>query len=148
MMQGPTLHSGLREVTIMIRTRLFLASSTVAAILAANSLALAADVYFDSVGGDDGKDGATEATAKKTFKMPTGTGNTVHLKRGSSFSGNLSASNVTVVAYGCGTRPTFSGSISVNNATVEGIKAMPVTSSGIQMQSNGTIRDCESDGTH
>jgi MYXO-CTERM domain-containing protein len=132
----------------MIRTRLFWAGSAVATIVSASTLASAADYYFDSVGGDDSKDGATEATAKKTFKMPTGSGHTVHLKRGSTFSGNLSANNVTVVAYGCGIRPTFNGSISVSKATVEGIRALAVSSSGINVQSDSVVRDCESEGTN
>jgi hypothetical protein len=133
----------------MIRTRTFWAGSAIAAILSANSLAHAADYYFDTVGGDDGKDGTTEANAKKTFKMPTsGTGNKVHIKRGSTISGNLGVNNVTVVAYGCGTRPIVNGAITVNGGTVEGIKAMPVTSAGIQVQANGVVRDCESDGSN
>jgi hypothetical protein len=132
----------------MMRTRLFWAGSTVAAVISASSLARAADYYFDSVGGDDSKDGTTEANAKKTLKMPTGSGNTVHLKRGSTFSGNLSANNVTVVAYGCGVRPTFNGSISVSKATVEGIRALPTSGSGINVQSDGVVRDCESEGTN
>jgi|GEM_PF-1746395 len=132
----------------MIRTRLFFAGSAVATIVSTSTLASAADYYFDSVAGDDGKDGTTEATAKKTFKMPTGSGHTVHLKRGSTFTGNLSANSVTVVAYGCGVRPTFNGSISVNKATVEGIRALAVSSSGINVQSDSVVRDCESEGTN
>jgi hypothetical protein len=125
-----------------------LASGTVAAVVSTNTLARAADYYFDSVGGDDSKDGSTENTAKKTLKMPTGTGNTVHLKRGSTFSGNLSATNVTVVAYGCGIRPTFGGSITVSKGTVEGIRALPTSGSGINIQSDSVVRDCESEGTN
>ena len=132
----------------MIRSRLFGAGCVAAAILSVNSLARAADIYFDTVGGDDGKDGTTEANAKKTFKMPSGTGNTVHIKRGSTISGNLSVNNVTVVAYGCGPRPVVNGAINVSNATLTGIKAMPTAGVGISISSNSTVSDCESDGAN
>jgi hypothetical protein len=115
--------------------------------------AFAADYYFDSVGGDDGSDGRTEATAKKTFKMPSGSGNTVYLKRGSSFAGNLSASNVTVKAYGTGNRPEFLGTLSLTKATVEGVAARPPADPSvtravnvINVMGDSTLVDCEADG--
>ncbi len=57
-------------------TRRFLGVGAVAAVLSAQSLARAADVYFDTVAGDDANDGTTEATAKKTIRVPTGDGRT------------------------------------------------------------------------
>jgi hypothetical protein len=86
--------------------------------LAASPRVLAADSYFDSVGGSDSADSKTEATAKLTLKMPTGTGNIVHLKRGSSWTMSLNASNVTVTTYGDGERPIINGSVSVSNSVV------------------------------
>ena len=42
------------------------------AVLSASTLALAADYYFDSVGGADGNNGTSEATAKKTLAAQSG----------------------------------------------------------------------------
>lgn len=139
----------------MLRTRLIWAGSAFSAIVSAQSLAQAADYYFDTVGGDDSLGGTTEATAKKTFKMPNGTGAiNVYIKRGSEITGNLSAggygstgtSGITVKAYGCGLRPVVNGTVSVNGATVEGINAKPTNGVGFQVSSNSTLRDCETDG--
>jgi hypothetical protein len=119
-----------------------------AAFLAADSLVLAADYYFDSVGGDEAADGKTEATAKKTLKMPTGTGNVVHLKRGSSWTMSLSVNNVTVTTYGDGERPVINGSVTVSKSLFEGVKVMPTAGNGINIQSDSTVQDCDVDGTH
>lgn len=132
----------------MIRTQLFWASSSAAAILSVAYPALAADYYFDSVDGSDDQLGTTEATAKKTLKTPSGSGHTMHIRRGSSWTMGLSLSNVTVTTYGSGERPTIHGSISVNNATVEGLKAMPTTSNAFNVQNNSVVRDCEADGAN
>jgi len=128
------------------RTRLFWAGSAFSAIVSAHTLALAADYYFDPNGGDDTLSGTTEATAKKTLKLPTGTGNTVYIKRGSTLGSSLNASNITIKAYGCGLRPVVNGTVNVNNATVEGINAKPTNGVGFQVNSNSTLRDCETDG--
>lgn len=135
----------------MMRARLFFMVQ--AALFACGAPVFAADYYFDSIGGDDANDGKTEATPKKTFKMPTGTGNTVYLKRGSSFSGNLSANNVTVKAYGTGNRPEFLGSMTLTKATVEGIAARPPADPSatrainiINVNGDSTLTDCEADG--
>ncbi len=138
----------LWEKTIMIRPRLVWAGSAVATIISANTLALAADYYLDSVGGDDAKDGNTEATAKKTFKMPSGSGNTVYLKRGSSWTTSLNASNVKVTTYGSGERPIINGAVTVNNATVEGLHSMTTKGNGMNVQSNSIVRDCDIDGAN
>ena len=103
-------------MTHMIRTRRFVVGSAVAAVLSLHSLAQAADVYFDTAGGDDGNDGATEATPKKTIKISSG--NTTHIKRGSSYTGKLNLNNAHVLSYGCGPRVIINGSVSVNNSTV------------------------------
>ena len=129
----------------MIRNRLFLVGSAVAAVLSAQSLAQAADVYYDSVGGDDGKDGTTEGTAKKTIKITAG--NTTHIKRGSSYSGSLNLSNSTVVTYGCGPRVIVTGSMMVNNSTVEGMHVTAPSGTAINVQSGSTVSDCEADGS-
>lgn len=135
----------------MMRSRLCLVMLSV--LLTAAAPAFAADYYFDSVGGDDGNDGKTLATAKKTFKMPSGTGNTVYLKRGSSFAGNLSANNVTVKAYGTGNRPEFIGTMSLSKATVDGVAARPPADPSatrapniINVMGDSTLTDCEADG--
>jgi MYXO-CTERM domain-containing protein len=124
-----------------------------AAFLCATSPILAADYYFDSVGGDDAADGKTEATAKKTFKMPSGAGHTVYLKRGSSWTGNLSANNVTAKAYGTGNRPEFIGTMTLSKATVEGVAARPPADPSatravncINVMSDSNLIDCEADG--
>ncbi len=132
----------------MIRSRIFWAGSAVAALLSTHSLALAADYYFDSVAGNDNNDGKTETTAKATLKMPTGTGNTVYIKRGSAWTMSLNCSNVTVTTYGCGARPIINGSITVTSSTVEGLNAMPTTGNGFNVQSNSTVRDCEVNGSN
>jgi MYXO-CTERM domain-containing protein len=123
----------------------------IATVLSASSLATAADYYFDSVGGSDTADGKTEGTAKQTLKMPTGTGNTVYLKRGSSWTMSLTANNVTVKAYGSGDRPAFIGTISLTNSTVEGVAAKPPAGgtkaiNGINVNGGSTLSDCEVDG--
>lgn len=137
------------------RTRLFWAGSAFSAVVSAQSLALAADYYFDTDKGSDDNNGSTEATPKKTFKMPSGTGTiNVYIKRGSVIQGNLSAggygstgtSSISVKAYGCGLRPVVNGTVSVNGATVEGINAKPTNGVGFQVSSNSTLRDCETDG--
>ena len=129
----------------MIRTRLFLVGSTVAVILSARSVAHAADVYFDTVGGDDTKDGTTEATAKKTIKITSG--NSVHIKRGSSYSGNLNLNNATVGTYGCGPRVIINGSVTLTNSTIEGLRALPTKGNAFTVQSGNTMNDCEADGS-
>jgi MYXO-CTERM domain-containing protein len=130
----------------MIRT--LLGSAALAAALVSSVSALAADYYFDSVGGDDTNDGKTEATAKKMLKLPTGTGNTVYLKRGSSWDLSLNANNVTVTTYGTGERPLINGSVSVNKSVVQGLKVMPLKGNGINIQSDSTVQDCDVDGTN
>ena len=137
----------------MVRSRLGFVGAAMATLLCTGTSALAADYYFDSVGGDDTADGKTEATAKKTFRMPSGTGNTVYLKRGSSWTGNLSASNVTVKAYGTGNRPEFIGTMSLTKATVEGVAARPPETPGatrapnvINVMGDSNLIDCEADG--
>ena len=126
-------------------TRRFLAVGSVTAVLSAQSLARAADVYFDTVAGDDANDGSTEATAKKTIKITSG--NTIHIKRGSSFEGRLNLNNATVVTYGCGPRVAVNGSVTVNNSTVEGLHAMPESGSAFNVQSGSLVQDCEADGS-
>jgi hypothetical protein len=123
--------------------RLFLVGSAALAMWSAH--AHAADVYFDTVGGDDTKDGTTEATAKQTIKITSG--NTIHIKRGSTYSGNLNLNNATVVTYGCGPRVLIDGSVSVTNSTIEGLHAKPTSSGAINVQSGNTVRDCEADGS-
>ncbi len=135
----------------MTTTRLLGASSSLAFVLAIGSEAFAADYYFDSVAGDDSKDGQTEATAKKTLKMPNGTGHTVHIKKGSSFTGNLSCNNVTVTTYGTGDRPAIIGTLTVTKSTVEGLAAKPPKGGSqaincINVMGDSTLRDCEADG--
>jgi len=135
----------------MTRARISLMGIAAAAILSTNSLAIAADYYFDSVGGSDSADGKTDATAKQTLKMPTGTGNTVYLKRGSSWTMNLTANNVTVKTYGSGDRPSFIGTISLTNSTVEGVAAKPPAGgtkaiNAINVNGGSTLSDCEVDG--
>jgi hypothetical protein len=137
----------------MLPIRCCSAAIAVIALLASSSHILAADYYFDSVGGDDAADGKTDTTAKKTFKMPSGSGNTVYLKRGSSWTGNLSANNVTVKAYGTGNRPEFIGTMSVSKSTVEGVAARPPAGGDaskavncINVMSDSTLQDCEADG--
>lgn len=127
-------------------TRLVFMGSVVAAVLSAQLLAHAAgDVYFDTVGGDDGKDGTTEATAKKAIKFTSG--NTIHIKRGSTFTGSPSLNKVTVVTYGCGPRVIINGSVGLNNSTIEGLRAIPTTGNAFTVQSGNTMNDCEADGT-
>ncbi len=137
----------------MFQTRRLGITVAFIAFLASSPRILAADYYFDSVGGDDAADGKTEATAKKTFKMPSGSGNTVYLKRGSSWTGNLSATNVTVKAYGTGDRPEFIGTMTLNKATVEGVAARPPATPDatravncINVMSDSNLIDCEADG--
>jgi hypothetical protein len=132
----------------MMRTRLFVMGMAVAVVLSANTMALAADYYFDSVGGSDTADGKTESTAKLTLKMPTGTGNIVHLKHGSSWTMSLNASNVTVTTYGDGARPIINGSVSVSNSLVEGLKILNITGNGMNVQGGSTVQDCDIDGTN
>lgn len=135
------------------RTRLCLATSVITTLVATSFSALAADYYFDSSGGNDSNDGKTEATAKKTFKMPSETGSTVYLKRGSSWTMNLSVRNATVKAYGDGeARPAIIGTIQVMNSTVEGIAAKPPAGGTgnavncINVMGGSTLKDCEADG--
>jgi hypothetical protein len=116
--------------------------------LAVSPGVLAADYYFDSVGGNDSADGKTEATAKQTLKMPTGTGNVVHLRRGSSWTMSLSASNVTVTTYGTGERPIINGGVTVSNSVVEGLKILNLTGNGMNVQSGSTVQDNDIDGTN
>ena len=117
------------------------------AVLSASTLALAADYYFDSVEGNDANNGTTEATAKKTLTVQSG--NTMHLKRGSSWTvSNFMLSNVTLTTYGSGARPVINGSVMVTGSTVEGLLVRPTTGNGFNVQSNNTIRDCEVDGTN
>jgi hypothetical protein len=137
----------------MTHTRLSIALGALIGTLLTSPVVRAADYYFDSVGGDDTADGKTEATAKKTFKMPSGTGNTVYLKCGSSWTGNLSANNVTVKAYGTGNRPEFIGTMSATKSTVEGVAIRPPATPGatrapniINANGDSTIIDCEADG--
>jgi MYXO-CTERM domain-containing protein len=121
--------------------------AALAAVLSASTLALAADYYFDSVGGNDSSDGKTEATAKKTLKLPTGSGNVVHLKRGSSWTTSLNVSSGTVTIYGCGERPIINGAVSVNGSTIEGVHVMPASGTAINVQSNSIVRNCDADGS-
>lgn len=137
----------------MTRTRFFLATSIVASFATVSVSALAADYYFDSDGGSDSSDGKTEATAKKTLKLPTDSSSTVYLKRGSSWTMNLSVRNTTVKAYGDGdTRPAIVGTLQVMNATVEGIAAKPPAGGTgnavncINVMGGSTLKDCEADG--
>jgi hypothetical protein len=129
----------------MMRTRQLLVGNAVAAVLLAQSLAQAADAYFDTVGGDDGNDGTTEATAKKTIKITAG--NTIHIKRGSSYTGNLALNNTNVMTYGCGPRVIVNGTVRVDKSTVEGLHVMPPSGTAITVQSGSTVRDCEADGS-
>lgn len=128
-----------------MRTR-FIAASAIALPFSVSLPAFAADYYFDSVAGNDQSDGTSESTAKKTLKIPSGSGNTIHIKRGSSFSGGLSLSNVTVTTYGEGDRPIINGSINVSNSVVEGLCAKPTSGNGFNANGNATIQDCEVDG--
>jgi MYXO-CTERM domain-containing protein len=135
----------------MTSYRYWLATNIACLIVAAGTNAIAADYYFDSVAGDDSKDGQTEATAKKTLKMPTGSGHTVHLKRGSSWTLNLSANNVTVTTFGSGERPSIIGTLSVTKSTVEGVAVRPPAGGTkavncINVMGDSTLRDCEADG--
>jgi hypothetical protein len=132
----------------MIQTRQLWVEMAILTSLAASPGAWAADYYFDSVGGNDAADGKTEATAKQTLKMPTGTGNVVHLKRGSSWTMNLNASNVTVTTYGAGDRPIINGGVTVNGSTVEGLKVLNLTGNGMNVQSNSVVQDNDIDGTN
>jgi len=118
-----------------------------AAVLSMDSFVVAADYYFDSVGGSDSADGKTEATAKQKFKMPTGTGNTVYLKRGSSWTMGLSVNNATVKTYGDGARPAITGQVSVSNGTLQGVCSKATTGNGINANGNSIVQDCEVDGT-
>ena len=126
-------------------TRWLLVGGAMAAALSVQSLARAADVYFDTVAGDDANDGTTEATAKKTIKVTPNS--TIYIKRGSSFEGKLNLSNTTVKTYGCGPRVVVNGSIMVNNSTVEGLHAMPESGSAFNVQAGSTLQDCEADGS-
>jgi hypothetical protein len=131
----------------MIRTRLIGAAGGLAAVLATPSLALAADYYFDSVGGKDSADGATEDTPKQKLELPRGADAVVHLKRGSSWSGGLNVSGITVKAYGCGERPIIGGAASVSGGVLEGIHVKPTSGNAIMVQGDSTVRNCDADGS-
>lgn len=129
----------------MMCTRIFLIESVAAAILSATSLAAAANVYFDTVDGNDANDGTTEATPKKTIKITSGS--TIYIRRGSTYSGNLNLNNVSVQTYGCGPRVVVNGSLTVSKSAIEGLHAKPSSGSAINVQSGSTVRDCEADGS-
>jgi hypothetical protein len=129
----------------MIRTRFFLVTSTVIGICVTPGRARAADVYFDTVDGNDASDGSSEATAKKTIKITPN--NVTHIKRGSTYSGNLNLNNAVVETYGCGPRVVVAGSLSVTNSKLEGLHATPTTGSAFNVQSGSSLRDCEADGS-
>ncbi|HMA92873.1 MAG TPA: MYXO-CTERM sorting domain-containing protein [Polyangiaceae bacterium] len=136
----------------MMRTRTFLAAGAAGAICVATLPALGADLYFDSVAGDDGKDGKSEANAKKTLSLSGASGNTVHLKRGSTWTMSLNANNVTITTYGDGPRPVIVGTLTVSSSVVEGLGIqIPTTGTkavnGVNVNSNSTVRDCDVDGT-
>jgi MYXO-CTERM domain-containing protein len=137
----------------MTVNRFFFVGIAFAAAFFATSNSFAADYYFDSVGGDDAQDGKTEATAKKALKLQTGTGNTNLLKRGSSWTGNLSVTNATVKTYGTGDRPVIVGTLTVSKSNVEGLAIKPPKGGDstrvpniINVMSDNTLKDCEADG--
>jgi hypothetical protein len=135
----------------MAISRLDITGNVVALLLTLSSQVWAADYYFDSVAGDDSNDGSSESVAKKTLKVPTGSGHNLHVKRGSTWTMNLSLTNVTVTTYGTGERPAIVGTITVSKSTVEGLAAKPPKGltkavNGINVMSDSTLRDCEVDG--
>lgn len=144
--RGATVTLDVSEA-FMKSARRTICGTAIAAVLSTSSLGWAADYYFDSVAGDDGNAGTSEDSAKQTFAAPRGSGNTIYLKRGSSWSMSPRFSNVTVKTYGSGARPLFNGSMSVDSSIVEGVAARPTSGNGVNVQSNSTVRDCEVDGS-
>lgn len=82
------------------------------------SNAIAKDYYIDSVGGSDRGSGQTKSSAwkshTKVMSVKLGTGDVVHFKRGSSFSGSLQINGsgreskpILLTAYGEGELPKF-----------------------------------------
>jgi hypothetical protein len=135
----------------MAISRLDVTGNVVALLLTLGSQVWAADYYFDSVAGDDSNDGSSESVAKKTLKVPAGSAHTLHIKRGSAWTMNLSLTNVTVTTYGTGERPAILGTITVSKSTVDGLAAKPPKGltkavNGINVMSDSTLRNCEVDG--
>jgi hypothetical protein len=131
--------------------RLTLVGTAITVVLCAPSLARAADYYIDSVAGADTNAGtSTSAPWASLTKAPSGSGNTIHLKRGSSWTASnfMMLSNQTYTTYGTGARPTINGSVMINNSVVEGLLFKPTTGNGINVNSNNTVRDCEVDGSN
>lgn len=145
----------------MMRTRLLLVGSAVAATLSVNSFASAATYYVDSVGGDDGNNGTSDASPYKDLSKISrlASGDVLNLKAGSSWekSGGFSVSGATVQRYGDGPNPVIIGTgdgyavLSVqSNATVDGItvRGTGKATQGIGvMGSKNVIRNCEVDGS-
>ncbi len=91
----------------MTRSRFTLCGTAMLVVLGQSAVALAADCFVDSVAGDDGKDGSSEANAVKTqAKIPKAC-TVVKYKRGSLFNEKvaISGSAKTFTNYGTASDP-------------------------------------------
>ncbi len=115
----------------MAFSRIALSSAVVLAIVCASSAALA-DCYVDSVAGNDGNDGSTEATAVQSQAPLSGCG-TVFYKRGSVFNEPVNTSaGSTFTNYGDASQPlpafittdaavsSYSGGLTIDGLHLEG----------------------------
>lgn len=83
--------------------------------LAESGQAVPVSIYVDSDLGNDGADGLSDLTAKKTLASAiplVGSGGRLRVRRGSRFFEDVKnmANNTTIEAYGSGNRPIFDGS--------------------------------------
>lgn len=140
------------------------------AVLAMPSAAFAANYYVDSVAGSNSNSGTSEASPLQTLSAVNSktltAGDSVRLKRGSSFTGPLnisstengsSSSPIVVTAYGSGSDPTIASSNASNSyahgidlrgdwSVVEEVKITSAHEAGVYISSGAdrnVVRDIE-----